>query len=102
MTVNFTNAIAAYANAGKMSTAPGLPGSDGAGGSFGDLVKTAAEGTIDTLHKGEEATMQAATGKADLIKVTQAVNDAEVALQTVTAVRDKVVQAYQSIIQMPI
>jgi flagellar hook-basal body complex protein FliE len=101
MTVNFSNAIAAYANAGK-AQAPGLSGADGAGSSFGDLVKTATEGTIDALHKGEQATMQAATGKADLIQVTQAVNDAEVALQTVTAVRDKIVQAYQSIIQMPI
>ncbi len=80
MTVNFSNAIAAYASAGK-AQAPGLSGADGAGSSFGDLVKTATEGTI---------------------QVTQAVNDAEVALQTVTAVRDKIVQAYQSIIQMPI
>jgi flagellar hook-basal body complex protein FliE len=102
MTVSFTNAIAAYANAGKMPTAPGLSEAGGAGSSFGDLVKGAIEGTVHTLQKGEQATMEAATGKTDLIKVTQAVNDAEVALQSVTAVRDKMVQAYQSIIQMPI
>lgn len=102
MTVNFSSAVAAYANAGKMPTTPGVGDSSGTGSSFGDLVKSATEGTIQTLEKGEQATMEAATGKADLIKVTQAVNDAEVALQTVTAVRDKIVQAYQSIIQMPI
>jgi flagellar hook-basal body complex protein FliE len=46
--------------------------------------------------------MQAATGSADLASVTQAVTDAQVALQTVVAVRDRVISAYQDIIKMPI
>jgi flagellar hook-basal body complex protein FliE len=103
MAINFSAAASAYANAGRIMTPPpaATPGA-GAGSSFGDLLKNAADGVVDALHKGEAATMQAATGKADLSQVTAAVTNAEVALQTVTAVRDKMVQAYQSILQMPI
>ena len=43
----------------------------------------------------------AAVGKADLNDVVQAVTNAEVTLQTVTAVRDKVLNAYQEILRMP-
>ena len=45
---------------------------------------------------------QAAIGKADLTDVVTAVTNAEMTLQTVTAVRDKVVSAYQEILRMPI
>ena len=37
-----------------------------------------------------------------LVDVVSAVNQAEITLDTVVAVRDKVVQAYQSIMNMPI
>jgi flagellar hook-basal body complex protein FliE len=54
------------------------------------------------MTKGEHASMQAVTGKADLAQVTEAVSNAEVAVQSVVAVRDRVVQAYQDIMRMPI
>jgi len=43
-----------------------------------------------------------AAGQADIVDVVNAVNAAEITLDTVVAVRDKVVQAYQSIMNMPI
>jgi flagellar hook-basal body complex protein FliE len=100
MPVNFSAAVNAYANAGRMSVAP--TGTSEGGDSFSDLLRRAADGAIDSLKKGEQATMQAVTGKADLTQVTEAVNNAQVTLQTVVAIRDKVVQAYQQIMQMPI
>jgi flagellar hook-basal body complex protein FliE len=102
MAITIGNAIAAYANAGQVGAPPPPAGAPAAGTSFGDLLKSAGEGLVDSLQKGEQASLQAATGKADLAQVTEAVTNAQVALQTVTAVRDKIVQAYQSIIQMPI
>jgi flagellar hook-basal body complex protein FliE len=57
---------------------------------------------MDTVAQGEHVSMQAAMGKADLAKVTEAVNNAEVAVQTVVAIRDRVVAAYQDIMRMPI
>jgi flagellar hook-basal body complex protein FliE len=101
MPVNFSAAVNAYANAGRIGAAPATGASEG-GDSFSDLLRRAADGAIDSLKKGEEATMQAVTGKADLTQVTEAVNNAQVTLQTVVAIRDKVVQAYQAIMQMPI
>jgi flagellar hook-basal body complex protein FliE len=41
-------------------------------------------------------------GKANIVDVVNQVNAAELTLNTVVAVRDKVVAAYQSIMNMPI
>jgi flagellar hook-basal body complex protein FliE len=46
--------------------------------------------------------MQALAGQADLTDVVIAVTNAEVTLQTVVAIRDRVIQAYQEIIRMPL
>jgi flagellar hook-basal body complex protein FliE len=102
MPANITDAVNAYANAGKMVGVPG-PGTDSSGGSsFSDMLRSAAGSVQDTLAKSEQASMQAVTGKADLAQVTEAVSNAEVAVQTVVALRDRVIQAYQDIMRMPI
>jgi len=101
-TVNFIDAAHAYANAGKMAGTQASGAEAAGGGSFGDLLKKAATGVVDTVSKGEQASLQAAVGKADLAQVTEAVSNAEVAVQTVVALRDRVVQAYQDIMRMPI
>jgi flagellar hook-basal body complex protein FliE len=99
--INFTDAVNAYANASKMAPVPGAAGA-GAGESFGDMLKQATNSVVDTMAEGEKASLQTATGKADLAQVTEAVNNAEVAVQTVVAIRDRVVAAYQDIMRMPI
>lgn len=101
MAINPSTAVNAYANAARIAT-NGAPPLKGAGQGFGQLVQNAANSTIETLGKAEKQSMQAVTGGADLAAVTQAVTDAQVALQTVVAVRDRVIAAYQDIIKMPI
>jgi len=95
-----STAVAAYAQAAK-TAGPGIAARD-AGGSFADLLKQAADGAVGALKQGEAASLKAVTGKADISEVVTAVTNAEVALQTVTAVRDRVIQAYQDILRMPI
>jgi flagellar hook-basal body complex protein FliE len=95
-----STAVAAYAQAAK-TTGPGIAARD-EGGGFADLLKQASEGAVDVLKQGEAASLKAVTGKADISEVVTAVTNAEVALQTVTAVRDRVIQAYQDILRMPI
>lgn len=102
MNVTFANAAAAYATAARKAAAPGLEAPGKAADGFADMVKQAAQGTIESLKQGEAATLQAATGKADLGQVVMAVSNAEVTLQTAVAVRDRVIQAYMDIIRMPI
>lgn len=73
-----------------------------AGPSFGDVLKQSAQSAIDAQRRSEKVSAAALAGKADATDLLQAVTDAEIALNTVLAVRDKVVQAYEQIIRTPI
>jgi flagellar hook-basal body complex protein FliE len=98
------NAYSATAlNAINKVTGAGSPGENGAdGGAFGDLVKQGLQNAVDLQHKSETVSGKALAGKADMTDVLQAVTDAEMALNTVLAVRDKVVQAYNNIMSTQI
>jgi flagellar hook-basal body complex protein FliE len=98
-TSTIANAVAAYANTAKTAT---LGDTAASGGGFGDMLKQAAESAVGTLEKGEAVSMQAATGKADINQVVTAMSNAELTLQAVTAIRDRVISAYQNVLQMPI
>ena len=71
-------------------------------GSFSDFLKQNIEQSIDTVRAGEQMSAKAVTGEADLTDVVQAVTTAELTLQTVVGVRDKMISAYQDIMRMPI
>ena len=71
-------------------------------GGFADLVKTAMT-DMSQASKHAEAQIAAHTaGKAELIDVVTAISAAEASLETVMAVRDQVISAYQEIMRMPI
>ena len=96
-------AAKAYAAQGSMA-APSLGGIGEAkkGMDFGEMLKSAM---TDTLHQTKAAEMkigQQAAGKAELIDVVTAISSAEASLDTVMAVRDQVITAYQEIMRMPI
>jgi flagellar hook-basal body complex protein FliE len=79
----------------------------GAGGlsgntDFGGVLSRALHGVVDAGSRAETASMQAISGQGDITQVVTAVAKAELALQTTVAVRDRVVQAYQDIMRMPI
>jgi flagellar hook-basal body complex protein FliE len=95
------NALNAYAKTAAAGASPGIAAKD-AGPSFAKFVKDATVSGIDQLHKSEQISAAAVVGKADLTEVITAVTNAELTLQTATSVRDKVVQAYQEILRMPI
>jgi flagellar hook-basal body complex protein FliE len=94
-------AATAYANAAK-SAGPGIAARDEGGSGFAELLKQAGGGALGARARGEAASIKAVSGKADIADVVTAVTNAEVSLQTVTAVRDRVIQAYQDILRMPI
>lgn len=54
------------------------------------------------MKAGEKASAQAVTGEASLTDVVEAVTDAEMTLQTVVAIRDRMLNAYQEIMRMPV
>jgi len=107
--VNINDAAGAYLN--TMKQLQGGAAADVAKGSalpagapsFGEVLKQSAQMAIDAQHRSEKTAAAASLlGQADMTDVLQAVNDAEVALNTVLAVRDRVVQAYQEIMRTPI
>ena len=72
------------------------------GGGFADLVKSALEEAKRIGERGEEMSIQGIRDSADLNNVITAVAEAEVTLQTVVSIRDKVIDAYKEIVRMPI
>jgi len=69
---------------------------------FGDTLASMAADAISTIKAGETTATAGMKGQASLQQVVQAVMMAEQTLQTVVAVRDKVVGAYQEISRMQI
>jgi len=84
------------------TTASASIGSAAGATDFGGLVGNAAESAINTLRVSEQATAAGMTGQADVQQVVQALSDAELTMQTVVAVRDKVLGAYNDIMKMTI
>jgi flagellar hook-basal body complex protein FliE len=101
------NAIAAYNATVKAATGEVDPQSGGSpgvagGADFASVLRQGAQDAIAAGKKSEMLSEQALAGKADIRDVVSAVNNAAMTLQTVVAVRDKVINAYNSILQMPI
>jgi flagellar hook-basal body complex protein FliE len=96
-----SSAVAAYNTAAKAMGAPGIE-PNATGPSFNELLQKAGDQALKSGATDEKQSMLATTGQGDVANIVEAVSDAEVTLQTVTAVRDRVVAAYQEILRMPI
>lgn len=106
--ITASNAYQSLSNVGKQisgddtTTTGETGGASGGGPKFADFLKEKAQDSVDTLRKSEEVSAKAITGEADLTDVVQAVTSAELTLQTVVGVRDRMISAYQEIMRMPI
>ncbi len=96
LTVSPTAAAGASASIGTAapSASPGL--------GFGDMVSRALDSVETSGHAADSQATQAIMGKGNLTEVVTAVSQAELALQSAVAIRDRVVQAYQEVMRMPI
>ena len=82
---------------GAIGTAAGATGAD-----FAAFVKGFAEKSMNATATGETQSLKAVDKDAELVDVVTAVSNAEVTLDTVVTLRDRVIQAYQEIIRMPV
>ena len=99
---SMAQALAAYSNAAKRAGS-GLEARDSQPKSeFVDFVKRALENAVEVGKQGERQSLAAVSDAADLSEVVTAVSEAELTLETVVAVRDKVIEAYKEILRMPI
>jgi flagellar hook-basal body complex protein FliE len=99
--INPTQAAGAYANTARI---PAVKTEQVAqsGESFADFMRGKLDQSIETMKSGETMSARAVTDDADLTDVVQAVTSAELTLQTVVAIRDRLVSAYQDLMRMPI
>lgn len=103
-------AASTYANIARLATDPqrsagaGLGGIGGApsGTSFTSVLKEAIDHVNDLGKKSDAQMRNAVNGKSNMVDVVTAVSETEVAVQAVVAVRDKVINAYEEIMKMPI
>lgn len=101
ITITPSGAADAYSRVDRGDAAGGATGG-ATGGGFGTALQRALEGAVRTGQNAEDKAMQAISGTGSLTDVVTALSQAELTLQTATAVRDRVIQAYQDIIRMPI
>lgn len=99
--VNIAQAAQAYTNMAK-GISPAPTQAPAGGDSFADLVEGALRQARTIGRQSEEMSLKGVTDRADIADVVSAVSEAELTLQTVVAVRDKVLEAYKEIIRMPI
>jgi len=100
----YTAAAKSFGAADSSSIGNGAMGTDAlpAGADFASMLKDGVHSAIEAGRQGEQMSEKALAGKADVREVVAAVNNAELTLQTVVAVRDKVIGAYNDILKMPI
>ena len=105
MDLKTINATQAYAEALARAANPGGPARSEealAGPSFATLLNDAAKGAVTAVAEGEKTSIQSLSNDASVVDIVTAVTNAEIALETIVALRDRVVQAYQEILRMPI
>ncbi len=99
-------AAKAYAAAQSSAKPEGFGGgmalTGGEGPGFGALVQNAINDTINAGRNSERQIKAQVQGKANLVDVVTAISSAETSLETIMAVRDQAITAYQEIMRMPV
>ncbi len=99
-----TPLVAAKAYAAVQDSAP-LGGDKTKGvadSSFGQLVQNAINDAVSQSKGAETQMSNQIQGKGSLIDVATSISSAQTSLETVMAVRDQVISAYQEIMRMSI
>ena len=104
MSIGALDATSAYGKVAGLGSAlkPSVGKTGGSEGGFGSMVENLVTGTADQMRTAEKASAMQVAGKGDLIDVVTAIGAAETALDTMVAVRDRVVSAYTDIMRMQI
>ncbi|MCQ8241679.1 flagellar hook-basal body complex protein FliE [Rhizosaccharibacter radicis] len=94
-------AATAYARTQDRSSLDGIGAGDGLP-DFGSAMQDAIQGVVQAGHTADAEAAKGLTGSGNVTDVVMAVSRAQMALQSTTVIRDRVVQAYQDIMKMSI
>ena len=92
----------AYGNAKNLKSPTQIAGDDSKTESFGEMLRNAAAQSVENVRQGDEVATQGLIGKAGIQQVVEATMTMESTVRVSVAVRDKIVEAYQDIMRMPI
>jgi flagellar hook-basal body complex protein FliE len=70
--------------------------------SFSDLVRDAGADAVQTIREADVALQDGLQGKISTQQMIEATLEAEATLSQVVGLRDKLVQAYQEVLRMPV
>ena len=99
MDVRSSFAAQSYAQARPATQpSPNVAGATGTSGGFARALDDFAQ----TMQAGEATAKAAMTGGADPHALVEALAASELAVETAVTLRDKVVEAYQEILRMPV
>ncbi len=104
MSVNPISAANAYAAAARaLRPAAPEPATGPAGqANFSGLLQAAYDNVTSADRSVEAKAAGLSTGKTDAVGLVTAVAESELAVDTLVTVRDRVIAAYQEILNMPI
>jgi flagellar hook-basal body complex protein FliE len=99
-------AAGAYAATQRLA-APGAPpvaplGQLGGQPSFADTLQQVVSSVAEAGRNSDAQAAAASSGKGDMVSMVTAIAETETALQTLVAVRDRVIQSYEEIMRMPV
>jgi flagellar hook-basal body complex protein FliE len=112
--INFNKASSAYQNSANLQSVKNITASlqespriageeaDAFKPSFNELLNESLDMARDAGYKGESVSAKSVAGKAEYHDLVTAVNNADLVLKTVVATRDRIINAYQDILKMPI
>ena len=83
-------------------SSPVTPAGPGNGTDFGTALQSALGSAIEAGHDADAQSVKAITQGGNVTEVATALARAELTLQTATAVRDRMLQAYQDIMRIQI
>jgi flagellar hook-basal body complex protein FliE len=102
MDISAFNALKTYGSAQKVLTPEGAKLSTPKDGKEEFNLSSVTENLVGAVAKSETAASAYMTGKADPHSVVEAIASAELAVETAVTLRNRVVEAYQELLRMPI
>ncbi|MEJ5116396.1 MULTISPECIES: flagellar hook-basal body complex protein FliE [Gluconobacter] len=106
MITSLSQAHSAYAQSLQSRFQTGVtddvPDGTATSGDFGSVMSQAVSSVINTGHDAEAQSAAGLHGGGDMTQIVTAVSNAQLALQTSTVLRDRMVQAYQDVMKMTI
>lgn len=103
----FGAATAAYGNAARLISQTALPGAGkttgaAAGPDFAQMLAQSVDSVVEQGLRSERMAIDMVNGKANMVDMVTAISETEMAIESMVAVRDRVISAYEEIMRMPI